>query len=62
VNPTSDWAEPLGGRLTSTAAAALREDGNVLVFGRGGDNALWYAEHDGSGGPYAWTSLGGQLA
>jgi len=61
VNPTSDWAEPLGGRLTSTAAAALREDGNVLVFGRGGDNALWYAEHDGSGGPYAWTSLGGQL-
>jgi hypothetical protein len=62
VDPADGWAESLGGRFTSTAAIAGDADGNVRVYARGGDNALWYTVWDGQGGPYVWTSLGGQLA
>jgi hypothetical protein len=62
VDPVTGWAEPLGGWLTSTAAVLGDQGGNVRVFARGGDNALWYTDYDGLGSPYVWSSLGGQLA
>ncbi|HEY4605106.1 MAG TPA: hypothetical protein VIH08_12300 [Blastococcus sp.] len=56
----STW-RPLGGRLTSTPAAASLGEGHVRVFGRGGDGTMWSREFL-NGAWSAWTGHGGYLS
>jgi hypothetical protein len=62
VDPSTGWAAPLGGYLTSTAAVLRQNTGDHRVFARGLDNALWYVDYyPGSHANSGWFSLGGQL-
>ena len=51
--------EPLGGELTSVSAAVSLGGGQIHVFGRGRDNALWHTYYLNRW--YPWESLGGAL-
>jgi Uncharacterized protein conserved in bacteria (DUF2334) len=51
--------ENLGGYLTSSPAATSPTTGDIDVFGRGGDGAVWWKTY--YTGWKSWTSLGGQL-
>jgi hypothetical protein len=50
----------LGGGMTSIVAIARQNDGSYLLFGRGGDHAIWMVRYaSGHGGN--WVSLGGAI-
>jgi hypothetical protein len=51
-------SRPLGGVVTSTPAVEFPE-GDVVVAGRGLDNALWL--YDGRSATPGWRSLGGYI-
>jgi hypothetical protein len=62
IDPGWNGWTSLGGYFTGNIAAASGA-GGVQIFGRGGDNALWYATESYTGGPVSgWASLGGVLA
>jgi SpoIID/LytB domain protein len=48
----------LGGGMTSVVAIARQADGSYLLFGRGGDDAIWMTRYANGGGG-DWVSLGG---
>jgi hypothetical protein len=52
--------ESLGGILTSAPAVTLTQNGGLVVFARGTDNAIWHTWQDAMNGDWhSWQSLGG---
>jgi hypothetical protein len=60
------WAQEwttLGGSINTVLWVAAQEDGRLVVFARGGDNALWRLEQREAGRAWGtWESLGGAVA
>jgi hypothetical protein len=56
-------ATSLGGVLTSSPAATVRDTNTVTVFARGSDGAIWYRDSKNAGVSFGnWVSIGGAVA
>jgi hypothetical protein len=59
--PSADTWSSVGGNITTNPSTVNTGDGNIWLFGRGTDNALWYRKQNNVGNWSGWASLGGYV-